>query len=100
MANVIKECRVCGNKYEACKSNRRNVGVFRWQEVACSPECGAIYLQRINESRGLIEQDGREKEEPPYNESVGEAALTKVDAQEVDEEDSERTISCLDNLQL
>ena len=26
-------------------------GVFRWQEVACSPECGAIYLQKVNEAR-------------------------------------------------
>ena len=30
------------------------MGVFRWQDVSCSPECGEIYLRRINESRGLV----------------------------------------------
>ena len=52
MASVIKKCRVCGKKYESCRTVSHNAGVFRWQEVACSPECGAIYLERINESRG------------------------------------------------
>lgn len=49
-----KECRVCGKEYEPCHSSKLQAGVFRWREVACSPECGAIYLQRINESRGLV----------------------------------------------
>ena len=26
-------------------------GVFRWQEVACSPECGAEYLRRVQVAR-------------------------------------------------
>lgn len=51
MNSVIKKCRVCGKEYEACRSANRGDTVFRWKEVACSPECGAIYLQRINESR-------------------------------------------------
>lgn len=54
MPSAIKKCRVCGKEYETCRSVNRNAGVFRWQEVACSPECGAIYLQRIEESRGHI----------------------------------------------
>lgn len=46
-------CRVCGKNYEACLSKR--VGTtFRWQDVACSPECGTEYLHRIYVSRGLI----------------------------------------------
>lgn len=44
-------CRVCGKAYEPCRTANRNPKVFHWQEVACSPECGAIYLQRIVESR-------------------------------------------------
>lgn len=53
MASAIKVCRICGKEYEACRSANRSAGVFRWQEVACSPECGAAYLEKINESRGL-----------------------------------------------
>ena len=46
-----KQCRVCGGDYEPCRTHAPQNGVFRWREVACSPECGAIYLQRIQESR-------------------------------------------------
>lgn len=53
MSSAIKVCRVCGKEYESCRSANRKAGVFRWQEVACSPECGAIYLDRINESRNI-----------------------------------------------
>lgn len=59
MATAVKKCRVCGKEYEACRSANRAAGVFRWQEVACSPECGSIYLQQINESRGIA--DARKK---------------------------------------
>lgn len=51
MATAIKKCRVCGKPYEACHTMRHNTDVFRWQEVACSPECGSIYLAQIEESR-------------------------------------------------
>lgn len=35
-----------------CHTQRPNLNnEFRWQEVACSPACGQIYLQRILESR-------------------------------------------------
>lgn len=52
MATAVKTCRVCGKEYEACRTMmNRAAGVFRWQEVACSPECGAEYLRRITEAR-------------------------------------------------
>lgn len=51
MASEKKTCRVCGKEYEPCRTASRNPKVFHWQEVACSPECGATYLQRIVESR-------------------------------------------------
>lgn len=51
MPKVMKNCRVCGKSYEACRTVSKAPGVFRWQEVACSPECGAIYLQKVNEAR-------------------------------------------------
>lgn len=54
-----KQCRVCGKDYEPCHSTKLQPGVFRWREVACSPECGAIYLQRIQESRGVMQKDDK-----------------------------------------
>lgn len=44
-------CRVCGKEYEPCRTAIKNPNVFHWQEVACSPKCGAEYLQRVKESR-------------------------------------------------
>lgn len=44
------KCRVCGKNYVPCRTAAQN-GVFRWQSVACSPECGAEYLRRIEVSR-------------------------------------------------
>lgn len=44
-------CRICGKQYAACRNTRINDGVFRWQAVACSPEHGAMYLERIIASR-------------------------------------------------
>ena len=62
MASKKLVCRVCGKEYEACRSTDRKAGVFRWQEVACSPECGAVYLKRIEESRGLhVQKKSRKK---------------------------------------
>ena len=53
MATATKICRVCGKEYEACHTFKRITGVFRWQEVACSPECGSIYLAKIEASRAI-----------------------------------------------
>ena len=60
MATAMKKCRVCGKEYPACRSARRGDGVFRWKEVACSPECGAIYLARVLESRGEAQSQRKE----------------------------------------
>lgn len=46
-----KTCRVCGKSYDACRSIKREVGAFHWQEVACSPECGTEYLRMVTEAR-------------------------------------------------
>lgn len=50
MARVMKTCRVCGKQYEACHTPNTS-GVFRWRDVACSRECGSIYLERVMASR-------------------------------------------------
>lgn len=51
MAAAILKCRVCGKEYEGCRTAQKVDGVFRWKEVACTPECGAVYLDRIRKSR-------------------------------------------------
>lgn len=51
MNTALKKCRVCGKEYEPCRSTKSVPGVFHWREVSCSPECGAIYLRQVEESR-------------------------------------------------
>lgn len=49
MPKVKRVCRVCGKEYSACCTP--NWGVFRWQDVACSYECGQAYLIRVTAMR-------------------------------------------------
>ena len=51
MAIVKRICKICGNEYEYCHTTR-SAGVFRWQDVACSPEHASEYLAKIRASRG------------------------------------------------
>lgn len=55
MPKQTKICRVCGATYEACNSARSGSNAFNWREVACSPECGMVYLDRITASRSIVE---------------------------------------------
>lgn len=55
MPKQTKTCRVCGAKYEACNSVRTGGKTFNWREVACSPECGMVYLDKITASRSIVE---------------------------------------------
>ena len=57
MATATRICKVCGTEYEYCHTARRSAGVFRWQDVACSPEHGKIYLARIIKSRSQNQSD-------------------------------------------
>ena len=70
-----KTCRVCGKEYEPCHSTGLQSGVFRWREVACSPECGAIYLRRIQESRGLIPAETKKSRAKRYEVKTAEAEV-------------------------
>lgn len=63
MAAGYKVCKICGKKYEYCLTNRRDT-IFRWQDVACSPEHGAIYFRQIAESRGQAAPAPAAKEPP------------------------------------
>ena len=50
MAKGIRICKVCGKEYEYCKTFAP-ADKFRWQDVACSPECGAEYFARVDAAR-------------------------------------------------
>ena len=50
-------CRVCGKEYDVCKNGLRNPNMtFRWQEVACSHECGSEYFRRVAEARNTTQE--------------------------------------------
>lgn len=68
MPKRTMKCRVCGAEYEACTSIKAG-GPFNWREVACSPECGEIYLARVNEAR-------QPKEEKIVHENTFSPAIT------------------------
>ena len=85
----MKECRVCGKVYEACASAAKPGQVFRWQEVACSPECGAEYLRRVQEARTPVVEEKkprRVKQSPVVEKAV--VAPDAVPAAIEDEQDS------------
>lgn len=83
MATAIKKCRVCGKEYEACHTQRPTT-VFRWQEVACSPECGSIYFARIEESRKTVVE----------NTTVDETKSVELinDIEDIDEDEFDKEI--------
>lgn len=79
-----KQCRVCGKVYAACLTpNRTNV--FRWQDVACCPEHGAIYLDRILISRG--QKDAPVVEAEAATEPTASIIEDIADEPSVEEED-------------
>lgn len=79
----MQKCRVCGKEYEACHSLRPASNVFRWQAVACSPECGEKFLADILASRAINSTDDiveKENEKEIDADSVnGKATSSKDD---------------------
>lgn len=51
MPAVTKVCKVCGKKYEACRTFTRDLGAFRFKDVVCSPECFSVWVERVEASR-------------------------------------------------
>ena len=76
MASVIKICKVCGKEYEYCHTNRP-AGLFRYQDVACSPECGAEYFRRVAIARGELPAEAAEVTEQPAPEAKTEKKVTR-----------------------
>lgn len=46
-----KVCAICGKRYRCCPNLKDIPGVFRWQNVACSPKCGATFIERMEAKR-------------------------------------------------
>lgn len=79
MAKVIKQCRVCGKDYEYCHTFKRTT-LFRWQDVACSPECGNIYFERVLAARsGQVATQDKPSE-------IDNIEIDEFDEDEFDEE--------------
>lgn len=94
MPTATRICKVCGKEYEYCHTLRRIEGVFRYQDVACCPEHGSIYLAEIEVSRA-----NGANQVAPHNEhtksSLGFSDLAECDGEDswfendFDEEDTE-----------
>ncbi len=63
MAKGFRECRICGERYEYCSTDR-NTNIFRWQDVACCPAHGAQYFERVARARAEQAQANRPAPEP------------------------------------
>lgn len=89
MGKAMKICRVCGKEYEYCHTVRRVPGLFRWQDVACSPECGEKYLADIIASRSEEVKPAKKSKKKSVAAEVPVEKAVKVDKESVDSEVAE-----------
>ena len=80
-------CKNCGKEYETCLTPKYAPGEYRWQDVACSPECGAAYLAAVLRGRGLLPADDKQEtkaeeagSQPRENSSAGAASKVSKSA--------------------
>lgn len=81
-------CRVCGKQFVPCNKSSASLGAFNYHSIACSPECGAEYFRRIQESRKQTVQN--ETSELAGQISIDETADVNV-AGEISENEVEET---------
>lgn len=62
MAKVIRVCKNCGKEYETCRTAKKSANAFRWQDVACSPECGTAYFAAVLAARSKTMTDLQDHE--------------------------------------
>ena len=79
MPKQTKECRVCGKTYESCRSIKTGSSAFNWREMCCSPECGQIYFQRVQEARNPLPKTKAKKVHTPRKGAVVEAPTASED---------------------
>lgn len=51
MATHTIPCRVCGKMFVPCNKPSVAIGAFNYRSIACSLECGAEYLRRVQAAR-------------------------------------------------
>lgn len=57
MTNRTIPCRVCGKPFVPCNKPSAVLGAFNYRSIACSPECGAEYLRRVQATRQKSEAE-------------------------------------------
>ena len=98
MNNNCLVCKTCGKLYKACRTP--NPGVFRWRDMACSPECASQYLQRVEAARAkadVVEVVAIERDTVVENDATlelemcesGSCASVEVGFDDVDETDED-----------
>lgn len=90
MANTKLKCIICGKEYEGCRTPDGS-GIFRWQSVACSPECGDEYIKYLisvaNANKKDTQQEVNEKPKEFEDETVSESSdIDDVSLYESDDE--------------
>lgn len=75
MPTATRICKVCGKEYEYCHTNRPAT-IFRWQDVACSPEHGAEYFRQVAISRGEVAPAEEDRLESKDDKVVGDETNT------------------------
>ena len=91
---AYKTCKICGKEYEYCHTLAPK-GVFRWQDVACSPEHAQKYFELIAISRGEAPEKNDAQEAPVVEVATAdeqgeeEDVLDYEDDEEEDDEEDE-----------
>ena len=79
-------CKICGREYPFCYTNRHD-NAFRWQDVACCPEHGTEYFNRIAASRQFAADSAVAA--PSESESEELVEIDESEDAEDEEEDEE-----------
>lgn len=75
----MKTCKWCGKKYEACHTPNPE-RVFRWKDIACTKECAAAYIAKVEGVRSAAAEKiaGPEAEVKYYAEVTCEQEASHV----------------------
>lgn len=83
MAKVKKICRICGKEYTPCSYCENDKMAFHYRTICCSRACAQIYLARVLEARGKIEEESTED--------------SQVDALNINDSTSDKNVVLVDN---
>jgi hypothetical protein len=90
MAKATRVCKVCGKEYECCHTLLNSANTFCWQNVACCPEHGKQYFDRILASRAKeLEEISTPDDGKDINVFTADSADIVVVDDVVDEEDDD-----------